>query len=173
MASLKLFPNGENERLLDLVDDKISLGRVVDNHIPLEDPSISSHHAEFILQGETYLLRDLGSTNGTFVNGQPITEALLAPGDEVRFGSVEALYNPTENSGNLPLPEPSSSPAESTGTSSRPPDFTNSSPFPKTSGEKDGILQIAYGIAALASLAFLVALYAIFKILQTPTFPGG
>lgn len=171
MATLKISPNDEPERLVDLLDERVTLGRVVDNQIALEDASISSHHAEFILQGESYLLKDLGSTNGTFVNGEPITESLLRPGDEIRFGNVSAVYEPMAEGASLPLPDTtSSSSTEAALVSARPIDFVNSSPFPKTVVQKDLAGMVAYGVAALALIAFLVSLYAIFGLLQVPQF---
>lgn len=172
MATLKIFPPDESERLVDLLDERVSLGRVVDNQIPVEDPSISSHHAEFILQGDSYLLKDLGSTNGTFVNGETITEVLLKPGDELRFGSVPAVFSPGVETSNVPLPDSTSSTAAEVGSvSSRPADFVNTSPFPKAESHKDVLLQASYGVAALAFIAFLVAVYAILNLLQVSSFP--
>lgn len=171
MATLKIFPSDEPERTVDLLDERITLGRVVDNQIALEDGSISSHHAEFLQQGDTYLLRDLGSTNGTFVNGEAITETLLAPGDEIRFGSVAAVFSPQAEESALPLPDSASmAPTEAGLVSARPANFVNSSPFTKSSADKDTITHVAYGIAAVALIAFLASLYAIFVLLQAPQF---
>lgn len=50
------------------------------------DGSASRHHAEFVLMPEGLKVRDLGSTNGTLVNGQRVTETILRPGDEVQLG---------------------------------------------------------------------------------------
>jgi hypothetical protein len=61
----------------ELVDEAITIGRGPDNTIVVSDPSISTHHAQLLLEGDTYRLKDLDSTNGTRVNGKPVTEAVL------------------------------------------------------------------------------------------------
>ena len=76
----------------DLTDETITLGRVADNMIQIDDASVSSHHAELVRDGDDYILRDLDSTNGTRLNGQPHREGKLKEGDQVRFGNIETLY---------------------------------------------------------------------------------
>ena len=53
----------------DLTENSITLGRVADNAIQIDDASVSSHHAEFTRDGDEYSLKDLDSTNGTRLNG--------------------------------------------------------------------------------------------------------
>ena len=50
----------------------VVIGRVPGNDIILDDPQVSRHHASLTLEGGQWVLRDLGSTNGTTVNGQPV-----------------------------------------------------------------------------------------------------
>ena len=76
----------------ELVDEAITIGRGPDNTIVVNDPSISTHHAQLLLEGDTYRLKDLDSTNGTRVNGKPVTEAVLRFDDRIRFGAAEARY---------------------------------------------------------------------------------
>src|SRR5881275_1374634 len=71
----------------ELVDDLITIGRGPDNTIIINNPSVSARHAHLQLAGETYRLKDLGSTNGTHVNGKPVTETLLSFDDRIRFGA--------------------------------------------------------------------------------------
>jgi len=59
-----------------------------DNELVLTDPHISRHHLEFQIQDAGYLVRDLGSTNGTYFRGARIHEALVGPGAELRLGST-------------------------------------------------------------------------------------
>lgn len=66
-----------------------SVGRTEGNTIVLPDPSMSRGHAEVILRGSEIIVRDLGSSNGTFVNDQQITQQAVFEGDIVRFGDVE------------------------------------------------------------------------------------
>ena len=69
----------------DLVEQVVTIGRAPDNTIHIDDPSVSSRHAELRRVDKTYQLRDLGSTNGTRVNGIGASEITLHPGDRVRF----------------------------------------------------------------------------------------
>jgi hypothetical protein len=68
------------------------VGRLPDNDIVLNDKRVSRHHAEVIKQGERWLLRDTGSTNGTAVNGKVVREAVLKPGDTISLGGLEATW---------------------------------------------------------------------------------
>jgi signal transduction histidine kinase len=58
----------------------------------LHDTEVSRNHAELVRRGETYLVRDLGSSNGTFVNGRLVTERELVSGDQVQVGRSTLLY---------------------------------------------------------------------------------
>jgi predicted component of type VI protein secretion system len=90
----------------ELVDEAITIGRGSDNTIVVTDPSISTHHAQFLMEGDTYRLKDLDSTNGTRVNGKPVTETVLRFDDRIRFGAAEARYESSEVGGSKPLPKP-------------------------------------------------------------------
>ncbi len=70
----------------------ITLGRDITNDIVINDPEVSRHHARLTQTGTGYTLEDLGSTNGTFVNGQRLTGArVLANGDMVGLGETVTL----------------------------------------------------------------------------------
>ncbi len=69
-----------------------TLGRREDNDVTIPDPSVSSAHCQLIVADGTVHLRDLGSTNGTFVNGAPFTEVDLKAGQEVRLGGVPLVF---------------------------------------------------------------------------------
>jgi hypothetical protein len=71
------------------------VGRVTGCDVVLSNDTVSSHHAEISIDGHTYTVRDLGSRNGTWVNGRKIaTECPLSPGDRVAFGQVVGPQDP-------------------------------------------------------------------------------
>ncbi|WP_376793733.1 FHA domain-containing protein [Thermogemmatispora sp.] len=75
-----------------------TVGRASDNQIRLNDPQVSSHHAEFRAEGGGYSLVDRGSTNGTFVNDRRLPSQVpqrLNPGDRIRFGETVFTYEVT------------------------------------------------------------------------------
>jgi pSer/pThr/pTyr-binding forkhead associated (FHA) protein len=89
MAKLVILNQGMTGRAFDLNIERTTVGRVEDNTFQIADPSVSSHHAEIILKGTEILVRDLNSTNGTFINGEKISETILKSGQTLRFGQVE------------------------------------------------------------------------------------
>lgn len=83
-------------RMMPLVLPVINLGRRLDNQIVLDDPRASRVHAQLRLRFGRYVLYDLGSTTGTQVNGQPITECVLRPGDVISLGNTTLIYGEEE-----------------------------------------------------------------------------
>lgn len=76
-------------RACELQTDRTTIGRVEDNTFQIADPSVSSHHCEVHLRGSDIFIRDLNSTNGSFINNDKITEQVLKPGQVLRLGQVE------------------------------------------------------------------------------------
>jgi hypothetical protein len=71
-----------------LMGPSITIGRAADNDIVLDDNMVSRHHARLKMQGDTYTLTDLGSANGTLVNGRRVSAPVaLQANDSVRFGT--------------------------------------------------------------------------------------
>jgi hypothetical protein len=68
----------------------VRVGRAPDCDVVVPSPRVSRYHAELSVDDQGARVRDLGSTNGTAVDGRPIREAELRPGDRVAFGGVEA-----------------------------------------------------------------------------------
>src|SRR3982751_5988575 len=79
-----------------LKDETITIGRMRGNTIVIEDSSISLMHAKITRRDGEFHLKDLNSTNGTMLNGQPITEARLQNQDQVRFAEVSAQFQAEE-----------------------------------------------------------------------------
>jgi pSer/pThr/pTyr-binding forkhead associated (FHA) protein len=74
-------------------DRPLRLGRSPDNDIILRDPATSGHHARVERRGDTFWIVDLGSTNGTLVNGEPIQEKELNSGDRVTIGQNAVTFS--------------------------------------------------------------------------------
>src|SRR4029434_6604959 len=89
MAKLVVLSAGMTGRSHELKVDKTTIGRVEDNTFQIAEPSVSSHHCEVLLRGNEVLVRDLNSTNGSFINGEKITEKVLKPGQTLRLGQIE------------------------------------------------------------------------------------
>ncbi len=66
--------------------DQVTVGRVPGNDIQLDDVTVSRQHAVLVRQGAAWLVRDLGSLNGTYVNSERVDESVVQHGDEVQIG---------------------------------------------------------------------------------------
>lgn len=89
MVKLVVLTEGMTGRTHELKVDKTTIGRVEDNTFPVPEPSVSSHHCEVLLRGNDVVVKDLDSTNGTYINGDRITESVLKPGQVLRLGQIE------------------------------------------------------------------------------------
>ncbi len=89
MARLVLLSEGLTGRTFELKVEKTTVGRVEDNTFQIAETSVSSHHAEILLRGTDVVVKDLNSTNGTFINGEKVSEAVLKPGQILRLGVIE------------------------------------------------------------------------------------
>ena len=89
MAKLVVLSVGMTGRTQELKAEKTTIGRVEDNTFQIAEPSVSSHHCEVVLKGNDVVVRDLNSTNGSFINGEKITESVIKPGQILRLGQIE------------------------------------------------------------------------------------
>ena len=89
MPKLVVTTSSLSGRTIEVTAEKTSVGRVEDNQVVLPEASISSHHCELTPQGEDLFVKDLNSTNGTFISGDQIKEGTLKPGQVLRLGVVE------------------------------------------------------------------------------------
>jgi hypothetical protein len=80
------------QRSYDISTPVTLLGRGTDCDLRLVDPGVSRHHAEIRLEGPEVVFVDLGSTNGSFVNGQPIRRVTLADGARVSLGRTTLVF---------------------------------------------------------------------------------
>lgn len=165
MPQLQIFLSPDNQVSYDLSDEKVTVGRLPDNTLQIEDASVSSHHAEIVLEGDKYHLFDLGSTNGTFVNGEAITDVVLSHGDEVKFGRIETIYSTdAESASSQPLPQSAATTAAVGTRSARPSSFASTSPIDRGGKEKDPVATALFALAGLAIVAGLAAAYFVFSM---------
>jgi pSer/pThr/pTyr-binding forkhead associated (FHA) protein len=112
MAKLVILTQGMTGRAHELKVDKTTVGRVEDNAFQIAEPSVSSHHCEVLLRGNEVVVKDLNSTNGTFINDEKITESVLKPGNTLRLGHIELRLEDGANAAPVaPASAPASAPA--------------------------------------------------------------
>ena len=87
---VKRGPNAGSRFLLDA--DVTTAGRHPDSDIFLDDVTVSRRHAEFLREGGAFVVRDVGSLNGTYLNRERIDVATLAGGDEVQIGKYRLVF---------------------------------------------------------------------------------
>ena len=87
---VKRGPNAGSRFLLD--QPTTSAGRHPESDIFLDDVTVSRRHAEFRREGGEFVVVDVGSLNGTYVNREPVDTAVLANGDEVQIGKFRLVF---------------------------------------------------------------------------------
>jgi hypothetical protein len=88
-AGSLVLPGGQRIALTERV---LTIGRVPESNITLQDTNASRHHAEIRPAGDGYLVADLGSTNGTLVNGVRVSQHRLSDGDIIQIGNTKMLF---------------------------------------------------------------------------------
>jgi len=149
----------------DLYDDQITIGRASDNTLVIDDASVSSHHATLTLEETDYVLRDIGSTNGSRLNGKDLatdTPYRLQDGDAMRLGKVEGTYESENKVGSQPMPEEETPDLTPAASSSAPTNFQNASPFQTKKKKKDpaGKAILVLGIIVILGFIGLLTLVA-------------
>lgn len=162
------FPE-DSPTIHEFVDNQLTVGRLGDNDIALDEVSVSSRHAQVVAHEGGVTLHDLGSTNGTFVNGEQVTGTRdLNDGDEIHFGGVRSVFTIAEAVPAEPHEEPEApaipavlgaEPAATSG--GRPTNFGYMSPLPRPVAAKDTLGMAAWAVGGLGLLA---ACYAVFVI---------
>jgi hypothetical protein len=111
MASLiRKNASGETE-VLELNLGVNNFGRDPECHFPIGHATVSTHHCDFILTAEGIILHDHASTNGTFVDGERVSKAVLRSGQRVRLGDVELVVESTDVKISIPEIERPAPPA--------------------------------------------------------------
>jgi pSer/pThr/pTyr-binding forkhead associated (FHA) protein len=78
-----------------VVGNGLTIGRLPDNAVIIDNPAVSGHHARVYQEGERVVVEDLRSTNGTFVNGRPVTRHVLQHMDEMLVGKHQLVFDRT------------------------------------------------------------------------------
>lgn len=92
MPKLVINPGTPNAWEIQLKPGANLLGRGFANDFKIEEPSVSGSHCQILVNNGAAVIKDLGSTNGTFVNRAPVQEAVLQAGHTVHLGGVEMLF---------------------------------------------------------------------------------
>jgi len=160
MAKLHILSGVLEGKTFDLIEERITLGRGLDNMIRLEDGTTSHHHALLIADGMDYVLRDLNSTNGTRVNGLRIVETKVHNGDTIRLGSVETRFESDAKKASQPLPPVRTGVdlSQSGAAGAKPESFTSVSPFGSRADKKRNSLIWVVAAIGLVTLGLLVVI---------------
>jgi hypothetical protein len=95
MATVRIqFPENDTPTVINLTGSRVSVGRLPHNTIQIIDRTISALHAEFVREGDHYRLHDRGSSNGTLVNGEAVTDYHLRDACRISFGAFECEFSP-------------------------------------------------------------------------------
>lgn len=153
----------------EIKDGDLTIGRVDDNSISIDNGTVSSHHCRVTRSNRTFTLTDLGSTNGTRVNGQDIQEVMLKPNDLVQVGSVEFVVELDAGEIEADLAVATSETQlptvkEEAGVSKAPESFTSISPFGARKNSKGPWYMI---ITLVGILALLAVIYVFYKLVTT------
>jgi len=194
MAKLVVLTQSMAGRSYDLATERTTVGRVEDNAFQIAEPSVSSRHCEILLQGGNIVVKDLNSTNGTFINGEKISEGVLKPGQTLRLGNVELKLDvpgapsaPASPPANAAPTAPSGSPASATAPKKEPvkaptgglsvgdletggtrSGFDTTKDFTKKKKGKNMIIWIAVGV-----LLVIIAILIIVVLVSVKSSPGA
>ena len=167
MPRLVVLSEGYTGTAFELKAPTTTVGRIEGNDAHIPDASISSRHCEIDLRGAEVFVRDLGSTNGTFIDGHQIHEGALKPGQILRLGQIDIR---------LETGAPAGGPRKSVDRTMVMPQgvkldeldqsgtrlvskFDRNSPFQKKSNKTNWVFIVVGAILVLVIVAFLVIAY--------------
>ncbi len=91
-VSRNAFLIKDGSRIIPLNRSVINIGRRLDNHIVIDDPRVSRAHAQLRILKDRFVLFDLNSSGGTFVNGRRLSQSVLNPGDVISLAGVSLIF---------------------------------------------------------------------------------
>ncbi|MBC7289757.1 MAG: FHA domain-containing protein [Actinotalea sp.] len=110
-SALLIMQRGPSAGARFLLDsDRTVAGRSPDADIFLDDVTVSRKHVEFVRDPAGFVVRDVGSLNGTYVNRTRIEQAVLRAGDEVQIGKFRMTFHPSPMRGSAPAGDPGARP---------------------------------------------------------------
>ena len=92
-AYLEITGSEEKDGIFELGDRAVVIGRSAECDIQLGVQNVSRKHARVLFQNEEYLIEDLESTNGVFVNGIKVVKCVLRNNDQIEIGGVKLVFN--------------------------------------------------------------------------------
>jgi len=96
MIKLRVVSGPQQGSVFRLEEDVFNIGRAMSNEVILYDEKVSGHHAAITMSAGRILVRDLGSTNGTFLNDLPVDAAVINAGDKLRLGDTIMVVHSAE-----------------------------------------------------------------------------
>lgn len=92
-AYLEITGSEEKDGIFELGETEVVIGRSTECDIQLGVQNVSRKHARILFQNEEYLIEDLGSKNGVFVNGIKVAKCVLRSNDQIEIGGVKLVFN--------------------------------------------------------------------------------
>ena len=92
-AYLEITGSEEKDGVFELEERAVVIGRSTESDIQLGVQNVSRRHARVFFHNEEYLIQDLGSTNGVFVNGIKVVKCVLRNNDQIEIGGVKLVFN--------------------------------------------------------------------------------
>jgi pSer/pThr/pTyr-binding forkhead associated (FHA) protein len=146
--------------------DQLTLGRSKSSDVTLDNPTVSGSHCCITRDDTRFVLRDLGSTNGTRHNSREVAEAQLSPKDLIQVGSVEFMFDAEPGEQITAATSQTATVQVASGPVTAPQSFASISPYgARKTRETKGpwfFLIIVVGLMAIAAVAYL--LYFLFRI---------
>jgi pSer/pThr/pTyr-binding forkhead associated (FHA) protein len=171
MAKLVVLTESIKGLTHELKVERTTVGRVDDNTFQIAEPSVSSHHCEILLKGNDVVVKDLNSTNGTFINSERITEATLKPGQTLRLGQIELKLDGPAPSSKKQLDAtmviPQGVKRDEIGTSVQSARLSDKAGFTKKSNKLNKIFFIGGGV-----ILFIIIVLIIYAFVQQSAPPG-
>jgi hypothetical protein len=171
VARLKITKGNPAGKTVDIGETPVTVGRASDNTVSLDDPAISGRHFSVRGEGRRITLQDLGSTNGTYLNGKRITQAAMQAGDVIAVGEIEFTLegDAIETPPRAAKPEPASGPGTAPpqpapSVSTVPPTLQGPSPF---GARKDFKWMWVTGLTLAGLLVLAALLWFLARLFQT------